>query len=88
MTTRKPVRNVRGVPGHLFTPYAPKSARRLVWYVSAADYQKIRRGGPWTATVVNLVTGRKYRVRGAECAAGPHCFCDAEVVKEISAGEN
>ena len=45
--------------------------------ISDDDDAKIMRGQNWEAVVTDIVTGVQYQARGAECSAGPRCFCDA-----------
>lgn len=63
----------------VFTPLT-QSGDRLRLKLSDGDFAKIRRGGPWTATVTDLPTGTVYDVRGAACDLGS-CFCDAVVIR-------
>jgi hypothetical protein len=66
----------------IFTPriksrlYADNGWRRLRLQLSPEDWAKVRRG-KWSATITDLVTGRRYRARGASC--GADCYCDAIV---------
>ena len=60
---------------HLFTPRVA-SGERLRLQVSAADISKVRRGGPWSAIMTDIPTGRAYYAEGADCGAD-NCFCDA-----------
>jgi hypothetical protein len=66
----------------LFTPRTPEHTR-IYMSLDAADHSKIGRGGPWSATVTDRSTGKVYDVAGAECSAGPHCFCDAVILREV-----
>lgn len=59
----------------LLTPRTPEGDR-VHLRVSRSDYQKARRGRRWQATVTNLWTGTRWRLRGASCGL-PGCYCDA-----------
>lgn len=63
-----------------FTPYDPVTGNRYRMKLSDVDYQKIGRGGPWTATVTDLKTGKVYLARGEACDIET-CFCDASAVE-------
>lgn len=73
----------------IFTPRENiRSEERITMKLSQDDYDKVdkvsfQRDPPWEVEVTDLMTGRTWKVRGAECAAGPHCFCDAVIVREI-----
>jgi hypothetical protein len=51
--------------------------------LSTEDKLKIGRGGPWNATITDLLSGKKYAVQGAPCGAG-RCFCDAVAIEIVS----
>jgi len=55
---------------------------RVIMELSVADYGKIKRGCEWQAKVTDLNTGKKYRVRDADCGAG-NCRCAARVVSVL-----
>jgi hypothetical protein len=64
--------------GNLFTPRpSVTSNERYKLQISDEDYAKIMRGQNWEAIVTDIETGVQYQARGAECSAGPRCFCDA-----------
>jgi hypothetical protein len=64
--------------GNLFTPrMGVASNERYKLQICDEDRTKIMRGQNWEAVVTDIVTGVQYRARGAECGAGPRCFCDA-----------
>ena len=56
---------------------------RLHLSVSSEDFAKIRLGKRWKATITDLPTGKKYRLRDAGCGI-PRCHCDAFVIEELS----
>lgn len=63
--------------GFIFTPrFGQGSDTRVEMRLSANDKAKIGRGFAWQADVTDTLTGKKYRVWGAECSL-PGCFCDA-----------
>jgi hypothetical protein len=64
--------------GNLFTPrMGVTSTERYKLHISDEDHAKTMRGQNWEAVVTDIVTGVQYQARGAECSAGPRCFCDA-----------
>jgi hypothetical protein len=64
--------------GNLFTPrMSAVNNERYNLQISDDDHAKIIRGQNWEAVVTDIVTGVEYQARGAECSAGPRCFCDA-----------
>jgi hypothetical protein len=64
--------------GNLFTPrISVSSNERYKLQISHEDHAKIMRGQNWEAIVTDIETGVQYQARGAECSAGPRCFCDA-----------
>ena len=68
----------------LFTPRQSEHInRRVRMQISIVDAEKIRRGGPWEATVTDQNTNRTYRVRGTACEL-PNCYCDAVIICEVS----
>lgn len=65
----------------LFTPRkSDRSDERYRMQLNAEDAAKTGRGRPWRAEVTDQLTGRRYSVKGAACAAD--CFCDAVVTYE------
>ena len=77
----------QGPNGRLFTPrISMDSSVRQPMQLSEADHAKISRGKPWQAFVTDQNTGKRYQVIGAECEAGPHCFCDAVIVERVAGG--
>ena len=69
---------------HLFTPFVnARSGLRAHMQLSDEDMQKIGRGAPWEAEVLDKLSGRTYKVRGVPC--GLDCFCAAAIVREIKA---
>jgi hypothetical protein len=70
---------------HPFTPRW-QDGDRAEMLVDAADYQTIlaqnRRTG-WELAITDLMTGKRYLVRGADCDS-PGCGCDAVVVREMA----
>jgi hypothetical protein len=67
----------------LFTPrLSSEDDERLQMRLSDEDGAKIRRGERWQATVTDLNTGIRYKVRGAACSL-PHCFCDAVIMERL-----
>ena len=81
-----PILPAQGPNGRLFTPRYPASQERLHMALNEADFAKIGRGRPWQAFVTDQNTGKRYQVIGAECEAGPHCFCDAVIVERVAGG--
>jgi len=69
----------------IFTPHTPNGVR-LKMQLSENDWRKIKRGGRWSATVTDLLTGKRYKARGASCAL-PSCFCDAIATEVQSAAK-
>lgn len=70
--------------GRIFTPRVKRADGvevRVEMKLSEEDFRKIRRGRGWSADVTDILTGKKYKTRGASCGA-PRCFCDA-IAKEI-----
>ena len=68
----------------LFTPRQSEPIKgRVRMQISMVDADKIRRGGPWEATVTDQNTSRTYRVRGAACELA-NCYCDAVIICEVS----
>ncbi len=68
----------------IFTPRQSEHMNECIrMQISMVDANKIRRGGPWEATVTNQNTSRTYRVRGAACEL-PNCYCDAVIICEVS----
>ncbi len=64
--------------GNLFTPrMSVTSNERYKLQISDEDHAKPMRGQTWEAIVTDIETGVQYQARGAECSAGPRCFCDA-----------
>ena len=62
---------------NIFTPrISAASEDRARMTLSPSDMAKIGRGSRWSATVTDLNTYKRYRVRGASCGL-PRCFCDA-----------
>lgn len=68
--------------GNLFTPFAFEGTRmRAYMLLNEEDNAKI--SGDWSeAEVVDLVTGRLFLVRKADCGLG--CRCAAVVVREVA----
>jgi hypothetical protein len=67
----------------VFTPrISARSHDRLEMKLSDTDWSKVRGRGQWKAEVTDLNTGKRYKVRGADC--GGDCYCDAVVVKEVA----
>ena len=70
---------------HLFTPRW-QDGDRAQMALGAADYAEVMsrlRGSPWELAITDLVSGKKYLVRGADCSC-PGCGCDAEIVREMA----
>jgi len=62
----------------IFTPRkSAASNERYTLKLNPEDQAKIPLGCPWSAVVTDLMTGRQYHARGAECSQEPGCFCDA-----------
>lgn len=68
---------------HLFTPRVPGPLNvRAFMELDDKDLAKIKRGRPWSATVLDHASGRRFKVRGSSCGL-PRCFCAATIVKEL-----
>lgn len=61
--------------GNLFTPRL-EDGTRAEMRLSDEDQAKCSRGRNWSAEVTDLLTGKRWKVRGASCGS-PRCFCDA-----------
>lgn len=71
--------------GNLFTPrLASTDTARAQMELNDSDYAKIGRGCEWQADITDQKTGKRYRVRGADCGAG-RCFCDAVILRCLPA---
>lgn len=77
-----------GQEQHLRYAYrSPESDETIELSLSAEDAAKFERGyrwGPHEMTDHN--SGAVVSVQGAECGAGPRCFCAAEIVEVITPG--
>lgn len=66
----------------LFTP-RDRQGRRYRMEISDTDREKIGRGVGWKAEVTDLLTGKRYLVKGAACGFS-RCQCDAMIVREVA----
>lgn len=70
---------------NLLTPMLPgRGYMRIRLFVSDKDHAKTagERGKRWTATVTDIPTGRRFKVRAASCGI-PTCFCAARIVEVV-----
>lgn len=62
----------------LFTPRRKDTGVRMTLDIEECE---IPRGSRWTRVVVEKVSGKRWRARGASCGC-PGCYCDA-IVEEL-----
>ena len=68
------------VTGHVYTPYMPDTATRVMLLVDDADMARLDNLSRFgTTTVTDLLMDEVHVIRRAECGAG--CRCAAEIVR-------
>ena len=58
------------------------SQSRVEMDIDELDRAKVGRGEIWYAEITDRISGKRYKVRGADCGYG-HCFCDAVIVSVL-----